>query len=776
MTTTFLDALVDAITDAGRYNKNDQVPPAAILWTDEERQWAPLLPLLRARLPLLTLGDYDPETRTGPAYYLRCMIARTLDDKLPEDAIPVLYLPGVSRPEMRAVEECPKPIQPLAELQYRGVFFTHKNGKDWTVSAFLQSAEGGLDIPVAGDSATRRALLRALLKLAHEPVAHLRRAAPLKAAFFNELLNPDEVRRLLLWLNDPVDYHKQLSPEEWKSFCELCAGKYEVHPETDGAITAARKLGERYGPWARVWTRFEEAPDAYPTLPALLDRARPPRGFFDPPAETWPEDNRIAEEQLREALAGLGDTPPYAARETIEQLEAEHGQRRNWIWARQGKSPLAMALEHLHALARATRHALAGADLAEIMAHYTQDGWRTDAAALAALQAVGKKADVDAVKAALVSLYRPWLEDAAERFQQVVAPDAAAYLAQHNAPAGVSTDPEAGVCLLFCDALRFDAGQHLASMLREAGLEADVAWRLAALPPVTSTAKPAVSPVADRIRGHGKRDLVPVEAASETDVSAEVLRRLLGEAGYQVLRGDELGDPGSRAWTEFGAIDAYGHEHGWKVAHHLAGELAGLAERVQALLDHGWPRVVIVTDHGWLMLPGGLPKTELPIHLTQKRKGRCAVLKEGADVDQQTVPWRWDERVQIAMAPGISCYEAGKEYEHGGLSPQECITPVITVVRAEEGEAEPLSIERIQWKRLRCTVKISGGRPGLRVDVRTRAGDPGASLILEPKAVEADGQVSLLVEDEDMEGVAAIVVAFTPNGAIHAQQSTIIGG
>jgi hypothetical protein len=197
---------------------------------------------------------------------------------------------------------------------------------------------------------------------------------------------------------------------------------------------------------------------------------------------------------------------------------------------------------------------------------------------------------------------------------------------------------------------------------------------------------------------------------------------------------------------------------------------------VQALLDHGWPRVVIVTDHGWLMLPGGLPKTELPIHLTQKRKGRCAVLKEGADVDQQTVPWRWDERVQIAMAPGISCYEAGKEYEHGGLSPQECITPVITVVRAEEGEAEPLSIERIQWKRLRCTVKISGGRPGLRVDVRTRAGDPGASLILEPKAVEADGQVSLLVEDEDMEGVAAIVVAFTPNGAIHAQQSTIIGG
>jgi len=687
MTKTFLDALTDAIINAGRYNKNDQVPPAAILWTDSERQWEPLLPLLRERLPLLTLGAYDPETRTGPAYYLRCMIARTLEDKLPADAVPVLYLPGVSRPQLRAVDDCPKPIQPLAELQYRGVFFTHKNGKDWTVSAFLQSAEGGLDIPVGGDSATRQALLRALPKLAQEPVAHLRRAAPLRASFFNELLNPDDMRRLLLWMNDPIDYHRQLSAGEWAAFCALCADKYGVHPETDGAITAAQKLGERYGPWALVWARFEEAPDVHPNLPALLDSARLQRSLFDPPSEAWPEDNRIAEEKLREALTELDDTPPYAARERIEQLEAEHGKRRGWVWARQGASPLAMALQHLHTLARGTRKSLAGADLDEVMAHYTQEGWRTDAAAIAALQAVEKSADVDAVKAALISLYRPWLEDGAEHFQQALHSDPAAYAAHHSAPPHISSASEKGVCLLFCDALRFDAGQQLAPMLQEAGLKVEISWRLAALPPVTPTAKPAVSPVADRISGHGKRDLVPVETASGTDVSVDVLRRLLGDAGYQVLRGDELGDPAGRAWTEFGAIDAYGHEHGWKVAHHLAGELARLAERVQALLDHGWRQVAIITDHGWLMLPKGLPKAEIRIHLTHMRKGRCAVLKESADTDQQSVPWRWDERVHVAMAPGICCYEAGKEYEHGGLSPQECITPVITVSSPGEARA-----------------------------------------------------------------------------------------
>src|SRR5690348_14519848 len=87
--TTFLDALIQAIERAGAYNKNDQVPPAAVLWPDKERQWEPLLPLLRDRLPGLLTFDhdgYDPAQRKGPAYWLRCAIAGTLPDvQLPPD-------------------------------------------------------------------------------------------------------------------------------------------------------------------------------------------------------------------------------------------------------------------------------------------------------------------------------------------------------------------------------------------------------------------------------------------------------------------------------------------------------------------------------------------------------------------------------------------------------------------------------------------------------------------------------------------------------------------
>src|SRR5260370_16879867 len=217
---TFVDGMVEAIKRGGRYNKNEQVATSVVIWTEKDRQWEPLLPLLRERLPLLTLGQYKPAELTGPAYWLRCVIARTLPEPLlPADITPIIYLPGISKQELRAVEDTPKSLQPLAELQYRGVLWTHKNGRDWTVVAFIQSTDG-LGIEVGTDSSTKRALHQALLKLADEPIARLKKEAPLRATFFDALLNPDEVRSRLLWLNCSEWYRRRCSAAEWASFCD----------------------------------------------------------------------------------------------------------------------------------------------------------------------------------------------------------------------------------------------------------------------------------------------------------------------------------------------------------------------------------------------------------------------------------------------------------------------------------------------------------------------------------------------------------------------------
>ena len=145
---TLLDALVRSLQGAAAHNPNDAVAPAVILWTDKERQWEALIPALRTRLPLLTLGDYDPSALTGPAFWLRCAIAGVLElAALPAGAPPIIYLPGVSRADLRAVEGCPPALQPLAELQYRGVFWSHKTAATGRSPASCRATTAGSASP-----------------------------------------------------------------------------------------------------------------------------------------------------------------------------------------------------------------------------------------------------------------------------------------------------------------------------------------------------------------------------------------------------------------------------------------------------------------------------------------------------------------------------------------------------------------------------------------------------------------------------------------------------
>lgn len=769
--TTVLDALEDALRAASAFNKHDQGPPAAVLWPDNDRQWELILNRLRDRLPIFVLGPYAPQQATGPAYWLRCVIARALPDAVfPDDEVPIIYVPGYSRQDIRAVETCPPELQPLAELQYRGVIWAQKNARDWTIAAFLQSKDGGLGIEVAGDAATRDALVRAMPTIIEEPIGSVRREAPIRAPYLNGLLHPDHVKDVLRWLDDPSAFRASSTAEEWAGFVDLCQDRYEFHPEHDGPITAARLLGLRDGSWRTVWQRFAEAPGVYRAVPETLRKARPEKllPLLDS-QESWPQENEGAEAALREALLGLASLDAEAARKAIIDLEGEHRHRRDWVWSALGRAPLANALGHLANMAKGTSQALTGSSIEGVASAYADTGWRVDRAVLDSLAAVEAAEDLAAVIVPLQVIYRPWLEAGAVCLQGVVGTGTYGYVATPPPPV------EQGTCVLFTDGLRFDAAMRVMDLLEVDGFECTLESGLAALPSITATAKPAVSPAASLLKGEDVVGLAPVLADSGAKVTAEVLRRALSSSGLQVLRGDELGDPTGSAWTELGDIDSYGHEHGWRVAHHLDAELRGIARRIGGLLGHGWRQVIVVTDHGWLLLPGGLPKRNLPEHLTEVRKGRCARLKEGSKTDEQIVPWHWDPSVRFAVAPGIDCYEAGKQYEHGGLSPQECVVPRLMV--SGRASADPAAtIESVTWRRLRCDVVVKGASAGLRVDVRTRAGDPNTSLVHGGKAVEPDGTAALLVDDEDREGEGAAVVLVAADGNLKSQAATLIGG
>lgn len=771
---TVSTALLSALVSAAQVNRSVQEPPAVILWTDKERQWGTVISRLRAELPqLLVLGDYSMARRTGPAIWLKCVLAGVLSEvTLPSGVVPILYLPGVSRADLRAVETCPRPLQPLAELQYRGTFWTQVNGKDWTVNAFLTSQKGGLGLDVAQDKATQEALLRALDALMDTPIEQLA-GKRLEAADFDHLLVADPVRDVLAWMNDPAAARTRWGEGRWAAFVGRCRQDLGLHPEKDGELTAAERLAARQGAWGQVWERYAEAHARYPHVLELLRRVGPPADMFADPAG-YPRANDAAEVQLRTELEGLARLAWPEACRKVEALEHRHAPRRQQLWAQMGLAPLAMALEHLARLAALASHALTGT-VAEMAARYTEQLWRIDRAAVDAIGCVQKKDDVAAVEAALKALYVPWLEDCALRLQEQVRREGAL----GGSPVlREPTSPEyaGGLCMVFVDGLRYDMARRLMELLQAKGhdIQLDAAWT--SVPSVTASGKPWVSPIAHRVTGSASdSDFEPEVKGEGKALNAHHFRRLLAEEGWQYLTASECGEVSGRAWTEVGDLDSYGHQNGLKLARDMERLLSSIVERIQELAEAGWRQIRVVTDHGWLLVPGGMPKVDLPKYLAATRWGRCAVLKENAKTDFLTLGWGWAPEVPIALAPGISSFIAGAEYAHGGLSLQESLIPLLHIRTKAPAEEKPsVQVVSVQWTGLRCHVQLDTATAGLWADIRSKAADAASSLVERSRPVQ-DGKVSLLVSNDEAEGQAVFVVIHDEAGELLAKQHTVIG-
>jgi hypothetical protein len=245
-----------------------------------------------------------------------------------------------------------------------------------------------------------------------------------------------------------------------------------------------------------------------------------------------------------------------------------------------------------------------------------------------------------------------------------------------------------------------------------------------------------------------------------------------------VLHGLDTGLPAgedARAWTEHGEFDALGHKLQARLASQIEEQLDHVLERIIHLLDAGWLTVRVVTDHGWLLAPGGLPSLPLKKYLAECRWSRCAVIKEGAQADVPAAGWFWDARQPVAYAPGAYCFSSGTEYAHGGLSPQECVTPDLTFRSATEGKAVVVKIEGVQWLGQRCRVVIQPAVEGLFADLRSKPNDPKTS-ITQAKPFDKEGKAGLLVEDENLAGMATSVVVFDATGRVLSKQATMVGG
>lgn len=756
--TTPLDVLVAALHDAASYNPGAEAAPEVVLWCDPNKEFSPLIPAMRERLPeLLTYGDHDPATRSGPAVWLRAVTTRALPAvPLPEGTTPIVYLPGFGREVLKGAEDCPTLLQPLVWFTVAGNLFGHVNGKDWTLRAFLTSDRGPLKLNVADDASTRMALSDAALRFCTKPLEELK-GKRWDADALNALLAPDLAADMLDWMDGVFD--ATADPARFTAFASIAEKQLKFDPRKLSTQDAAKRLAQREGKWAEVWSRFA-AGTGYGGVVGLLGAEEPATLFENP--EAYPKQNLKGETELRESLSKLAELSPADARKRILEFDEKHAWRRETVWAKRGEAPLALALSFLADVASAKP--LPAHDGSALAESYMASGAAVDSAAMRALAAASRDVDRNAVSVALRAIYLPWLEEGANALQELIRTGNVKLAKPEEAKAPNPT-------ILFVDGLRMDLAQELARLLGTEGLNADLSWQWSGFPTVTATCKALVSPVSSLLEGPSyTSDVLPVNAEGKP-ATKPVLYKLLEEQGWETGK-SLLAD--SKLWAEAGRFDEDGHALGARLAGQIAAGIRDVADCVLQLARSG-RNVRIVTDHGWLLMPGGLPKAALETGLAepQGKRTRCAMVKAKAQTTYLQIPWTWNNEVFVATATGAHSFFAGQEYAHGGVSPQECILPVLDVT-ATGAQQRDVAELRTRWEGLRLRVEAPGATD-LHVDLRLGPETSGPSLIKGGRVLDDKGKTSFLVGD-DNEGQTACLVLLDDDGRILAHRVLIVGG
>jgi hypothetical protein len=753
--------------------------PLCVLWPDRDRQWEPALPRLMEGIPeLIALGPYAPPARTGPAIWIRCTVARALSDpKLPNDRVPVVYLPGVSRDDLKNITEMAGLLQPLAYLQFIGVIWNHPNNKDWSINALLSAdvKHGGLGLDVATDRTTQESMRRAVKAIVDEPLERLRKGR-LEAVDFDKLLISDVDRQVLAWMVEPNAEKQRLSDVEWRALVNTVKAELDFDIEKKTNVDAAERLGSSHpgGPWDQVWQTYAIAPDRYGPVRDLLKAATPP-GLFGTGGERWPGVNEQAEQNLRESLAHLANQAVKAIRDELPKLSQMHTHRTSWVWARLGEARLCQALEALQIVADLTAKSLGGISRDGMAEQYTQVGWQVDDAVLRAVDCVRSDADLASVSKIVRAMYLPWLDDAAKRLQAEVIKNP---LPSPQDQAEFVTDLPPGTCVLFVDGLRYDLANRLAGKLTAKSLKASVGWRWSTIPSVTPSAKPAVSPLAKLLGGKVEatvaKDFAVCIIETQDTLNTDRFAKLLAGIAVQSLKAPTTGDPTGKAWTEIGDVDRRGHDEGIKLAWRIEEELDRVMERVLQLIAAGWSEIRIVTDHGWLLCPDGLPVMDEKKYIAETKWGRCMAIGESNKAHGIGLQWSWKNGVQIDIAPGATVFYKGNGYAHGSVSPQEIVAPTIRVTALV---AKSVRITNVKWIGMRCQVTIECSEEGMTLDLWS-ADAPMKSLQAEPMEgvaapipVNLSGPTRLFARDDVAEGD---IVVLDAAGSVLTRQTVTI--
>jgi len=409
----------------------------------------------------------------------------------------------------------------------------------------------------------------------------------------------------------------------------------------------------------------------------------------------------------------------------------------------------------------------------QMLAWYAEDGWRVDRAhrrlevARTRLAAYGALEDV--LTAARIA-YEQWLDAALRRFVTALANEAldvGELIRQGEIHDRFVAGASGRTAYVWVDALRYELGEELASALEQTGAAVRIQAAIAAAPTITSVGMANLLPGAaaglrlglegEQLRvsvtgtpvstvGH-RRDLLRARHGRVADLDlneasqmGEVeLSESIGDADLILIRSQEVdaaGESGflSVAWTDFETV------------------IELLAKLTARLARCDVDRVVIAADHGFIALSRGVGADRT----VSAPSGAVGTTKRRVFVGRGGVPDDATVRVPLAscgvsgdldlvVPRGLAVFKAGggRQFFHGGLSPQELVVPVIVAELGKEPERGALKVtitvagRRITTGVFSATLTFDGDLFTNQVTVRVVAGRSGAPVVA--RVVSGDG-------------------------------------
>jgi hypothetical protein len=405
-----------------------------------------------------------------------------------------------------------------------------------------------------------------------------------------------------------------------------------------------------------------------------------------------------------------------------------------------------------------------------LLSWYAETGWQVDRAhrrlELARTE-LGAFGELEEGLIAARKAYDEWLDTLLTRFTSAVA-DGALDIGQlvrqgeiHDQ--FVATALPARTAYVWVDALRFELGVELVEALRPVAEEISLHAAVAAAPTLTPVGMANLVPGAastlrvgldgDRIAVKvgatevkdvaGRRDLLRARHGTVADLDLndasqkgeKALARAIGDADLVLLRSQEVdavGESGllSVAWSHFETVTNL------------------LASVVARLAQAGVERVVISADHGFIALGqdvGSQRVVDAPAGATGTVKRRVFVGRGGvpnpATVRVPLAACGVTSDLDVVVPRGLAVFRAGggRQFFHGGLSPQELVVPVIVVQLAKAPEPQKLQVDvhvagdRITSGAFAATLTLSGNlftdQLTVRVVAAESAGHPVARVV-----------------------------------------------